>query len=135
MPVSPFTDDGIRIDPPPSLPVHIGTMPAATAAPLPPLDPPAERSVFHGLRVAPNTKLVVSALKPYSGVLVLPTTMHPDCFSRSTKTESLTAIGSSACTLEPFVVRKPAASSRSFTPIGTPARGPRSSPAARRRSS
>ncbi len=43
----------MRIDPPPSLAWAIGTMPAATAAAEPPLEPPVECSVFQGLRVGP----------------------------------------------------------------------------------
>ncbi len=39
-PTSPVHDAGIRIDPPPSLAWAIGTMPAATAAAAPPLEPP-----------------------------------------------------------------------------------------------
>jgi len=53
IPGSPEYDDGMRIDPPPSLPVHAGNNPAATAAAEPPDDPPGVRSVFHGLRVMP----------------------------------------------------------------------------------
>ena len=41
---------------------------------------------------------------------------------------SVSAGGSSACNGEPCVVTKPAAFSRSFTPIGMPASGPGSSP-------
>ena len=49
-PTSPQALAGMRIDPPPSLPWASGTIPAATAAALPPLDPPVECPVFHGLR-------------------------------------------------------------------------------------
>ena len=42
-PNSPHAADGMRIDPPPSFPCAIGTMPDATAAADPPLEPPAER--------------------------------------------------------------------------------------------
>jgi hypothetical protein len=41
----------MRIDPPPSEPWASGTMPAATAAPAPPLEPPALWERFQGLRV------------------------------------------------------------------------------------
>ncbi len=130
-PCRPHTDAGMRIDPPPSEAVARGTNPAATAAALPPDDPPAENSLFHGLVVPPNSVLCVSPFHPYSGVLVLPTTMHPAARSRSTKIESLVAGASSACNTEPWVVTKPCASSRSFTPIGTPANGASTSPRAR----
>ena len=52
-PTSPQHDAGMRIEPPPSLACAIGTMPAATAAAEPPLEPPGERVVSQGLRVAP----------------------------------------------------------------------------------
>ena len=40
---------GIRIEPPPSEPCATGTSPAETAAPAPPLEPPAIRDVSHGV--------------------------------------------------------------------------------------
>ncbi len=40
-PTIPQTAAGIRNDPPPSLPVAAGTIPDATAAAEPPLEPPA----------------------------------------------------------------------------------------------
>ena len=43
----------MRIEPPPSLACAIGTIPAATAAAEPPLDPPVEWSVSQGLRAGP----------------------------------------------------------------------------------
>ncbi len=52
-PTRPQLEAGMRIEPPPSLAWAIGTMPAATAAAEPPLEPPAERSVSQGLRVGP----------------------------------------------------------------------------------
>src|SRR3954469_13171720 len=39
-PDRPHSDDGMRIAPPPSEPVASGTMPATTAAPAPPDEPP-----------------------------------------------------------------------------------------------
>ena len=52
-PTSPQQAAGIRIEPPPSLAWAIGTMPDATAAALPPDEPPGVRSVSHGLRAGP----------------------------------------------------------------------------------
>ena len=49
----------MRIEPPPSVPSASGTIPAATAAPEPPLEPPGVRSSDHGLRVSPNSALSV----------------------------------------------------------------------------
>ena len=61
-PTSPQNDDGIRTEPPPSLPTASGPTPAATAAPEPALEPPGERSRFQGLRVASNTALWLAPL-------------------------------------------------------------------------
>ena len=52
-PNSPQQALGIRIEPPPSPPMPAGTRPAATAAAVPPLEPPGERVASHGLRVWP----------------------------------------------------------------------------------
>ena len=52
-PTRPQQDAGILIEPPPSLACAIGTIPAATAAAEPPLEPPVERVVSHGLRAGP----------------------------------------------------------------------------------
>src|SRR3954470_10526066 len=51
MPTTPHNPAGCRIDPPVSVPIASGAIPAATAAAEPPLDPPGERSTSHGLRV------------------------------------------------------------------------------------
>src|SRR4026209_1784709 len=55
MPTSPVYAAGMRIDPPPSPAVAIGTRPPATAAADPPDEPPGVRSRFQGLRVTPCT--------------------------------------------------------------------------------
>src|SRR5262249_17578909 len=52
-PTSPHALAGIRIDPPPSLACATGTMPAATAAADPPLEPPGDRLGSQGFRGAP----------------------------------------------------------------------------------
>src|ERR1700730_1363252 len=48
-PTTPQCDEGMRIDPPSSLPTEPKQSPAATAAPEPPDDPPVIRAKFHGL--------------------------------------------------------------------------------------
>src|SRR5437016_2777029 len=53
-PTRPQHDAGIRIEPPPSLPLASETIPAATAAALPPDDPPGVRDGSYGFRVGPN---------------------------------------------------------------------------------
>src|SRR5690606_6165358 len=89
--------EGIRMEPPPSEPVARGTIPDARAAAAPPELPPALRSRSHGFRVAPKGTLSVWPFHPSSGVLVLPTTMHPAAFRRATSGESSVAGGSSTC--------------------------------------
>ena len=54
---------GIRIDPPPSLPAAIGTIPAATAAAAPPLEPPGVRLKSQGLLVRPKRAESVTGLQ------------------------------------------------------------------------
>ncbi len=76
-PTSPQADAGMRMLPPPSLAWAMGTMPAATAAAAPPLDPPGEWSVFHGFRVAPHAVGSVAGRLPNSGLLVRPAITNP----------------------------------------------------------
>src|SRR5438309_3346532 len=70
-PTSPQHEAGIRIEPPPSLPCPRATIPEATAAAVPPDEPPAVRERSHGLRVGPNWRGSVVGSSPHSGVLVL----------------------------------------------------------------
>src|SRR5690242_9723676 len=58
-PTVPQKQEGILIEPPPSVPTDSGAIPAATAAPDPPLEPPGVRSRFHGFLVRPKTALSV----------------------------------------------------------------------------
>ena len=64
-------------DPPPSLACAIGVIPAATAAPAPPEDPPGERARSHGLWVGPNSLGSVVSIRPNAGVFVRPTVTRP----------------------------------------------------------
>ena len=52
-PTSPQHDAGMRIEPPPSFACATATMPLATAAAEPPLEPPGVWPSFHGLCVGP----------------------------------------------------------------------------------
>ena len=87
--------------PPPSEVVAIGTNPAASAAADPPLEPPGEQSVFHGLRVAPNTRLAVNGAWPKAGVLVRPRTIAPAARSRATASSSLSSGSASTNIADP----------------------------------
>src|SRR5689334_12034863 len=85
---SPHADAGYRSEPPRSLPWANGTMPAATAAADPPLDPLVDSRVSQGLRVAPNSAGSHAGAMPNSGVLVLPSTTRPALRSRMTSSAS-----------------------------------------------
>src|SRR5580658_289188 len=74
----------MRIEPPASVPIAIGQIPAASAAALPPLDPPGVRSRFHGLRVTPESGESVVGFQPNSLVVVLPKNTAFSARSRAT---------------------------------------------------
>ena len=122
---------GMRIEPAPSTPIAAGTMPAATAAAEPPLDPPGVRSRSHGLRVTPQVTDSVNGHSPNSGIVVLPTTTAPPARRRRTTSASSAARAVNAPV--PRLVTSPARSISSLTATGTPSSGA-SSPAALRSS-
>src|SRR4051812_39204919 len=126
-PTRPQHEAGMRIEPPPSLPWASDTIPDATAAPLPPDEPPGVRDVSYGLRVGPKRSGSVTGGMPISGVFVLPTTIAPA--ARSLRTVALSSGGThSPIASMPFVVRMPSVHAiRSLIAMGTPASG-RSSP-------
>src|SRR5277367_2805935 len=114
----------MRIEPPPSEACAIGRIRAATDAAAPPDDPPAIRSRFHGLRVAPQSLLSVVVVRPNSGLAVLPNIVRPAALARRVTVESVVAV-QSAKARDPSVVTVPArAAPRSFSRKGTPAKGP-----------
>ncbi len=114
---------GTRIEQPKSVPWAIGSMPAATAAAEPPDEPAGLRAGFHGLRVGPNSALLVLAPQANSGVLVLARTIAPAALRR--RTASASSVGTkSLYSGEPKVVRMPAVGVTSLTPIGRPCIGP-----------
>ena len=53
IPTQPLNAAGQEIDPSVSVPMANRVMPAATAAPLPELDPPADLFIAYGLRASP----------------------------------------------------------------------------------
>ncbi len=117
----------MRTEPPVSVPIASGTMPAATAAPLPPLEPPDMRAGSHGLREAPVAER--SPVGPYANscVVVLPTMIAPASRNRVTQAASVSGMYPAKCR-EPMVAGTPATMIRSFTATGTPCSGPRSPP-------
>ena len=90
----------MRIEPPPSFPWASGNMPAATAAPAPPLEPPAERLVSHGLRVIPWRLFSATVISPNSGVLVRPQSTNPAA-TRASTTSSLSWLAPAGAPCEP----------------------------------
>ena len=121
-PTSPQQAAGIRIEPPPSLPCATGTIPAATAAAAPPLEPPGVRSVSHGLRVGPNRRGSVVGRIPISGIEVLPTITKPASRRRRTRYASRPVTKSPNTSL-PMVSGMPVTERLSLIAIGTPANG------------
>ena len=101
MPDRPQQALGIRMEPPPSDPVASGTIPAASAAELPPDDPPGPLDVSNGFNDGPKMAFDVFPIQPNSGVLVLPTITHPAARIRAMNGSSAVAAGSSACSADP----------------------------------
>ena len=129
-PKRPQHDAGIRIEPPPSVACATGTMPAATAAAEPPLEPPGERSSRHGLRVTPYRCDSVEGDSPNSGEFVLPKITSPARRNRATTSLSCAAT-LPAKRRDAAVVAAPATdATSSLTRNGTPRKGPAGSPAA-----
>ena len=112
----------MRIEPPPSLPWAIGTMPAATAAAEPPLDPPGVRSSAQGLRVGPKRRDSVVGRMPISGNVVLPTMTNPASRIRRTRNESWCGTKLPNRSLH-IVSGMPSTARLSLIAIGTPAKG------------
>ena len=78
--------------PPPSEALANGTIPAATAAAAPPLDPPGVRSSAHGLRVGPQASGCVVGRLPISGVFVRPAMTSPAALNLATRVVSAVSI-------------------------------------------
>ena len=82
-PTLPQNAAGMRTDPAPSVPTLSGPRPAATAAAVPPEEPPGVFDGSHGLRVRPVRSEFVSPLHPNSGVVVLPSRIAPASRNRA----------------------------------------------------
>src|SRR5205807_4263925 len=121
------------MEPPVSDPRASGAKPAATAAALPPLDPPGTRLGSCGLRVGPKAEFSVEDPMANSSRLVLPTITAPADRSRATTVASYGGRHPSRIRDEQ-VVGTPLVQMLSLRTTGTPASGPTSSPAATRRS-
>ena len=84
MPVMPQNAAGWRMEPPVSVPVAAGVSRAATAAALPPEEPPGTWLVSHGLLTAPNAEFSLPEPMANSSQLSLPKLTMPA--SRSLRT-------------------------------------------------
>ena len=122
-PTTPQQEAGSLMEPPPSFPCATGTIPLATAAAEPPLDPPVLYCKFHGFRVAPCSRLSVVLVKQHSGVFVLPTRINPACLNFFVRLVS--SLQTDPCkSLLPALYGNPATiAPESFTSNGTPANG------------
>src|SRR5713226_3381262 len=119
-PTTPQHDAGMRIDPPVSPPSATVAMPAATAAPLQPLEPPGVMPWRHGFCVDPKSALAVPIDAASSGRLVLPRIAMPADLARATATASVSATRS--CHDEvPYVYGMAATGWLSLTASVTPA--------------
>src|SRR5205085_7910675 len=88
IPTTPHRAAGWRMEPPVSDPRASGAKPAATAAALPPDEPPGTRLGSWGLRVGPNAEFSVELPMANSSRLVLPIGIAPAARSRSTTVAS-----------------------------------------------
>src|SRR5262249_37507110 len=128
MPTMPQNAAGMRMEQPKSVPCAKGTMPVATATAEPPEEPAGLNAGFQGLRVGPNSALLVLAPQANSGVLVFASTIAPAALRR--RTTSASTLGTWSLNKgEAKVVRMPAVGVTSLIAIGSPCRGPSAAPA------
>ena len=80
----PHNAAGWRIDPPVSVPMAHGARPAATAAALPPEEPPGTREVSHGLSTGPNAEFSFEDPIANSSWFVFPSSGAPASVSFAT---------------------------------------------------
>src|SRR6476661_3391336 len=122
MPTMPQSAAGWRIEPPVSVPIAHGARPAATAAALPPLEPPGTRFVSHGFLTGPYAEFSLDEPIANSSMFVLPIIGAPAAVSLST---AVAVYGGRYPDRirEPDVVGTPSVQKRSLTASGTPASG------------
>src|SRR5205823_12556341 len=84
MPTMPHSAAGWRIEPPVSVPSAHGASPAATAAALPPEEPPGTRFRSHGLRTGPKAEFSLEEPIANSSWLVLASRDAPASRRRAT---------------------------------------------------
>ena len=102
----------------------MGPKPAATAAAVPPDDPPGVWFRFQGLRVMPVAGELVSPLQPNSGVVVLPSSTAPASRRRAVAGASTSHACWGSMVRLPRKVGQPRVKIRSLMEVGTPSRAP-----------
>ena len=115
---------GMRIDPAMSDPCAIGTMPAATAAMPPPVEPPAEYPRFQGVDVFPCSALSVVPDIEYSGAAERPRMLTPDARNSSPRCVSCSVIIPRHSRLPNSIARPASCPKTSLIRNGTPRNGP-----------
>src|SRR5580704_2962913 len=115
MPTVPVNEAGWRIEPPVSLPRAQGTSLAATAAALPPDEPPGVRVVSQGLSAGPKALFSVDEPIANSSMFVLPITTASAARRRSMTAASYGGTYP-ARIFEPAVDGMPRVQMASFTP-------------------
>src|SRR3990167_2546791 len=124
----------MRTDPAPSVPTLTGPSPAATAAAVPPDEPPGVRDRFHGLLLMPVSGELVSPLQPNSGVVVLPSSTAPASRRRAVTGASTSQGWLTSTVREPRRVGQPRVRIRSLIEVGTPSSRPMVAPCCQRAS-
>src|SRR5436309_1490142 len=107
----------MRTEPPMSLPWAIGPIPVTTAAPAPPLEPPAESAGSRGFRVRPCSALSAKMRIEKAGVLVRPIITAPARLRLATTGLSAAAILSRKATT-PLSVGQRASAARLAAALG-----------------
>src|SRR5262244_3096446 len=123
-PTDPVKLAGIRMEPPPSVPICKAPMPQVAATAAPPLEPPGVSAGFQGLRVMPVKGLSVTPFQPNSGVVVLPSNTAPDSLRRATTGASSFQSWLGSTVSEPRSVGQPLVTMMSLIDVGTPSTGP-----------
>src|SRR5580704_15306554 len=122
MPTTPHSAAGWRIEPPVSVPIAHGARPAATAAALPPEEPPGTRVLSHGLSVGPNAEFSVEEPIANSSWLVFASSVAPASRRRET-TVAVYGGRYPSRMRDPAWLGTPAVQNRSLNASGTPASG------------
>lgn len=106
------------------MPTDSSPIPAATAAALPPLEPPEVFVGSAGLRVMPCSGLSVTPFQAISGVVVLPSRTRPASRIRAATGLSTSHGWSGSMLFEPRTVGQPCVRNMSLIEDGTPSSRP-----------